>query len=346
MQQPAIVPVILCGGHGTRLWPRSRDAIPQPFLPLIGRETLFQQTLMRCQGNGFGDPVIVSGAAHAELVEKQLNGIAVGEIIVEPAPRGTAAAVGVAAARLEPEAVMLVCPSDHHMADNGAFAAAAAAAASLAKRGELVCLGVPASAPETRFGYIRRGDPLVPHGFRVEEFVEKPSKAVAEEFVKSGQFAWNAGIFAFRAGDYLAELHRWRPSMAQSVREAVEGGERRGLRFYPRQSSFEPIEAESLDYAVMEQSNRVALVMLEAEWSDVGTWQALHRTLPKDSAGNAVRGPAELIGCRNLLVDSDGPTVHVLGLEDIVIVVDGDDILVASTTSAADVTQLARRSRP
>jgi mannose-1-phosphate guanylyltransferase/mannose-1-phosphate guanylyltransferase/mannose-6-phosphate isomerase len=339
----AIVPVILCGGEGTRLWPRSRSATPKPFLPLIGDETLLHQTLARC--SGFGDPIIVTNSTHLPLVEKAVGKHGLREIVAEPEGKGTAAAVALAAARVPPDTVLLVCPSDHHFEDGAAFSAAARDAARLAQGGALVCLGVEAAGPDTGFGYIRRGDALGSAAFKIAQFVEKPDRDTAEGFIRSGEFAWNAGVFLFRAGDYLAELERFRPEMAASSARSVAAGREDGSIFHPEATSFAEIRADSIDYAVMENSEGAALVMVECGWSDVGTWQALYRARPKDAAGNAVRGPTELVDCENLLIDSDGPTVHALGLKDLVIVVDGEDILVASAGSAAKIAKLARPRR-
>src|SRR6187551_388147 len=217
-----IYPVVLCGGSGTRLWPRSRKQAPKPFLPLVGEETLFEATLARCDDPGqFAPPVVVTGVGHRGHVENQAARFPGTRTIVEPMARNTAAAIALAARRLPGDAVMLVCPSDHHIADVGAFREAAAAAAKLAAGDWLVSFGITATAPETGFGYIRRGAPLS-GGYQVERFVEKPDLATAECFLADGNYSWNGGIFVFRAGTFLDELARHRPRLAEAVREAVE----------------------------------------------------------------------------------------------------------------------------
>jgi mannose-1-phosphate guanylyltransferase/mannose-1-phosphate guanylyltransferase/mannose-6-phosphate isomerase len=247
MARQTLTPVILCGGSGTRLWPRSRPELPKPFLPLVGERTLFQEALLRCADPElFDPPLVVTGAAHVGLVEEQSSGVAIGEVIVEPEPRQTAAAVALAALRLHDNAVMLVCPSDHHMDGGEQFKAAAAAAARLAAEGLLVCLTIPASAPDTRFGYVRKGDPLGTAAFRVAQFVEKPDRERALAYVASGDFAWNAGIFAFRAGDYLRELERFRPRLADAVRRSVAAGTAVAGRFRPDEAAFAEIEPGSI----------------------------------------------------------------------------------------------------
>ncbi|MBS0254851.1 MAG: mannose-1-phosphate guanylyltransferase [Proteobacteria bacterium] len=330
-----IVPVILCGGSGTRLWPRSRAARPKPFLPLVGEETLFEQALARCGDRaGFAAPMVVCGAHHAALVEEQLGAAAAASLVVEPAARNTAAAIALAALRLPADAVMLVCPSDHHIADPAAFAAAARRAAALAADGWLVAFGIEATSPETGYGYIRRGESLGEGAFRVAQFVEKPDLARAEQFLAEGGYSWNGGIFAFGAGTFLAELEAHRPAIARAARAAVAAGHDDGRRFHPGAAEFAAIESESVDYAVMEPTARAAMVPVSMGWSDIGNWQALHQARSRDAAGNSVIGRADLVDCRDVLVESDGPRVSVIGLEGVIVVVDGDEVLVTSAAGA------------
>ncbi|CCA91748.1 mannose-1-phosphate guanylyltransferase [Novosphingobium sp. PP1Y] len=340
---PTIVPVILCGGSGTRLWPRSRAAKPKPFLPLVGEQTLFEATLARCPAvAGFAGPIVVTGAKHLDHVEAQLGGRADAKVIVEPAARNTAAAIALAANRLPDDAIMLVCPSDHHIGRPQVFAEAALKAAALAEEGWLVSFGIEATAPETGFGYLKRGEPIDERGFRTAQFVEKPDLERAKAFLADGGYAWNGGIFAFRVGDFLAELAEHRPQIAQAVRESVAQGREEGARFHPDAETFAATESDSVDYAVMENTERAAMVPADMEWSDIGNWQALHDALNRDGNGNTVRGAdAELVDCRNVLVDSDGPRVSVIGLEDVIVVVDGDDIVI---TTAAGVQKVGKLS--
>jgi mannose-1-phosphate guanylyltransferase/mannose-1-phosphate guanylyltransferase/mannose-6-phosphate isomerase len=337
-----IVPVILCGGSGTRLWPRSRAAKPKPFLPLVGESTLFEATLARCGADaGFAPPIVVTGAAHLAHVEDQLAEATQARIIVEPAAKNTAAAIALAALRLPEEAVMLVCPSDHHIGDCEAFAAAARSAATLAAEGWLVSFGIEPTAPETGFGYLKRGAPIGSHGFRVDQFVEKPDSARARAFLDEGIYAWNGGIFAFRAGDFLAELAAHRPPMLEAARQAVTLGRETGRRFHPEAGAFARIESESVDYAVMENTARAAMVPAAMGWSDIGNWQALHAARERDANGNCASGPAELVDCRNVLVDSDGPRVSVVGLENVIVVIDGNEVLVTSAAGTQKVGKLS-----
>jgi mannose-1-phosphate guanylyltransferase/mannose-6-phosphate isomerase len=335
-----IVPVILCGGSGTRLWPRSRKAKPKPFLPLIGERTMFEATLDRCgDPEQFAPPVIVTGAGHLEHVEAQARGAPGAAVIVEPEAKNTAAAIALAAARLPADGVMLVCPSDHHIADVPAFRAAAAAAARLAAQDWLVAFGIAAAAPETGYGYIKRGEPL-DGGYRVERFVEKPDLATAQAFLADGGYSWNGGIFAFRAGQFLAELARHRPALARAAALSVSGGSEDRSRFYPDAASFAAIQPESVDYAVMEETDRAAMVPVSMGWSDIGSWAALRDATDRDHDGNSVRGRAELVDCSGVFVDSDGPRVSVIGLSDVAIVVDGDEVLVTTMAGAQKVGKL------
>lgn len=345
MENLAVHPVVLCGGSGTRLWPRSRATKPKPFLPLIGDTTLFEATLQRSgTDGGFAPPVVVTGTAHLDHVEAQLGGAAGAQIIVEPSARNTAAAIALAALRLPADAIMLVCPSDHHIADVAAYRAAAAKAATLAADGWLVSFGIEAKTPETGFGYLQRGEAIGDLGFRTARFVEKPELARAQEFVADGGYAWNGGIFAFRVGTFLDELRQHRPAIAAAAAAAVAAGRADGHCFHPGAAEFAQVESESVDYAVMENTTRAALVPADMGWSDIGSWDALHAALPCDGNGNSARGTAELVAelvdCRNVLIDSDGPRVSVIGLEDVVIVIDGNDVLVTTRAGAQKVGKL------
>jgi mannose-1-phosphate guanylyltransferase/mannose-6-phosphate isomerase len=335
-----IHPVILCGGGGTRLWPRSRKTMPKPLLPLVGDRTLFEATLDRCgDGAVFAPSIIVTGADHLEHVEAQLAGCADAQIIVEPEAKNTAAAIALAAARLPDDAIMLVCPSDHHIADVEAFRAAARASAALAAQDWMVSFGITPTAPETGFGYIQRGEAL-DGGFKVDRFVEKPDLERAKAFLADGGYSWNGGIFAFRAGAFMAELRTHRPDIAEAVERAVAQGRADGNAFHPGAAAFGTIAGESVDYAVMEKTARAAMVPVSMGWSDIGNWQALRDAREGDADGNRIRGRAELVDCRNVLVESDGPRINVIGLENVAVIVDGDEVLVTTMDGAQKVGKL------
>lgn len=337
-----IHPVVLCGGSGTRLWPRSRKHAPKPFLPLVAEDTLFEATLARCADPArFTPALVVTGVGHRGHVERQAAAFPGTQVIVEPMARNTAAAIALAAERLPPDAIMLVCPSDHHIGDVAAFREAADAAAALAADDWLVSFGITPTAPDTGFGYIRRGAAL-PGGYQVERFVEKPDRATAERFLADGNYSWNGGIFVFKASTFIDELARHRPGIAGAVRRAVEQGHADGNAFHPDAGAFAQAEPqESVDYAVMENTTRAAVVPVAMDWSDIGNWHALRDARPGDAAGNRTRGEVELVDCRNVLAESDGPRISVIGLEDIAVVVDGDEVLVTSMAGAQKVGKLA-----
>lgn len=340
-----IHPVILCGGSGTRLWPRSRKHRPKPFLPLLGERTLFQQSLDRAADPArFAPPVIVAGSAHCGLIEDQAGARAGARLIVEPAAKNTAPAIALAAHALPPEAIMLVCPSDHHIADEAAFLAGVREAAALAEKDYMVAFGIQPTGPETGYGYIRKGAPLA-LGNDVAQFVEKPDRATAEQFLAAGDYVWNGGIFAFRAGAFLAELAAHRPAMAARVAEAWAGARQDGWQVHPDADAFAAIDGESVDYAVMENTARAAVVSADMGWSDIGNWDALMTAREADDAGNRVRGRVDLSDCRNVMVESDRLRVSVVGLEDVIVVVDGDEVLVTSRAGAQQVGKLPGAAR-
>jgi len=328
-----IVPVILCGGSGTRLWPKSRPERPKPFLPLLGRQSLFAETLGRMPADaGFDVPLVVTGESLRPLVEAELAGRGC-RLIVEPTGRNTAPAIALAAHRLPPDAVMLVCPSDHHIGEVSEYHAAAVAAADLAREGFMVAIGVTPSHPETGYGYIRRGAKLS-GGFVVERFVEKPHHRSAEAYLAERNYSWNAGIFAFTAGSFLKELATHRPEMAEAVARAVEAGSLTDDVFTPDPELFAAVSKESVDYAVMEHTEKAAVVPADMAWSDIGSWSAVQQARGGDAQGNRAPPNAELVDCRNVLVESDGPRVSVIGLEDVIVVVDGNEVLVTSADGA------------
>lgn len=332
-----IQPVVLCGGSGTRLWPLSRADRPKPFLPLLGERTLFQQTLDRLDDSSlFARPLIVAGEKHVPLVEQQAGDYS---LIVEPAARNTAPAIALAAARVEPDTILLVCPSDHHIADRQAFLEAVAKAQGLARDGKLVCFGIEPDRPETGYGYIEKGESLG-EGHKVARFVEKPDEATAQAYLESGRFAWNSGMFVFRAGTFMDELARHRPEMAKAARQAVENGSEDGAQFYPESSAFTRIKGESVDYALMENTAHAAVVSADIGWSDIGDWNSLMNA--REAAGLG------LLADGTRTIDADGVMtvgmdrrVSVVGLDNVIVVVDGGDVLVLSRDAAQAVKNLA-----
>ncbi|WP_040465146.1 mannose-1-phosphate guanylyltransferase [Erythrobacter sp. NAP1] len=335
--QSSIHPVILCGGGGTRLWPVSKQALPKPFLPLIGERTLFQQSIDRVSGRpNFAKPTVVAGEAHHGLIADQASGDI--RIVIEPCARNTAAAIAIAAHSLSPDDIMLVCPSDHHISDESTFHSAAMAAARLASQDWLVSLAIEPTGPATGYGYLQTGEALG-GGNRIGRFVEKPDLETAKRFLASGNYSWNAGIFAFRAGFLLDELNSHRPEMAALVAESFRKGQKTDTTFRPAPSPFEQIAGESIDYAVMENTSRAAMVAADMGWSDIGDWDSLAKAICEDAGranedGNVAKGRADFLDSEGVLTFSDGPRVSVVGLENICVVVDGDEVLVTSRDQA------------
>ena len=338
-----IVPVVLCGGSGTRLWPRSRAAKPKPFIPLLGDETLYQATLKRSSDRDrFAPPMVVIGEKHLEFAKPQAAQIAPdAQFVVEPMGRNTAPAIALAALALDESDVMLVCPSDHHIVDTQAFQDAAQAAGKLASDDWLVAFGIAATAPETGYGYIRRGDPLG-EGHKVHSFVEKPDLETALGFLAQGGYAWNGGIFAFRAGFFLSELTKYRPDMAAAARASFEQRDPESEDIRPAATQFGTIASESVDYALMENTDRAAMVDVSMGWSDIGNWDALLLQRKSPDADNVIVGPGEIIGASGSMIDSDGPHVTLIGADDIVVVVDRDDVLVTSRNAVQRVGEASR----
>jgi mannose-1-phosphate guanylyltransferase len=234
---------------------------------------------------------------------------------------------------LPSDAVLLICPSDHRIADSAAFTSAARAAARLAADDWMVAFAISPDRPETGYGYIRVGEPIV-GGHRIDWFVEKPDRATAERFLAEGGYAWNGGIFAFRAGTFISEFERHRPVLAEAVRKAVAGGRYEGQHFHPDAQAFAYIAGESIDYAVMENTDRAAVVWADMGWADIGSWTALAELREAEPNGNSIRGPADVIDCRNVFVDTDRSRVSVVGLKEVIVVVDGDEVLVTNAAGA------------
>ncbi|USI73176.1 mannose-1-phosphate guanylyltransferase/mannose-6-phosphate isomerase [Sphingomonas morindae] len=325
-----ITPVILSGGSGTRLWPLSRSGRPKQLLPLTADQTMLQLTVARATGDGFGAPIIVANAAHAEEIEQQLAAADQpdGLIILEPSARNTAPAIALAAFAAAPDATLLVMPSDHVISDVAAFHAAIRRARPLVDQGWMITFGIAAHAPETGYGYICRGDELAPGVHRVERFVEKPDLATAQSYLDQGCYSWNGGIFLFTAGAFIEALETQAPAMAIAAREAVAQARRDNQRLHPDPVAFGRSPADSIDYAVMEKADRVAVVPVEMGWSDVGSWDALHELARKDNAGNASHGDVIALDTRNCLIRSEGPVVAAVGVQNLIIVATEDAVLI------------------
>lgn len=324
-------PVVLSGGSGSRLWPLSRQNQPKQFLRLIGDHSLYQETVIRASKlPGAQPPVTVCSEDHRFMIGEQLQEVAIasGGILLEPTARNTAPAIALAALNADPDSLLLAMPSDHVVRDNAAFLAAVEAARPLAAEDWLVTFGIRPDRPETGYGYVRRGDSLGPGVFKAERFIEKPDRATAERFLAGGGYDWNGGIFLLRAGAYLAALERHAPYLLPDIRAAVTGQSLSGARAYPDAQGFARVPGQSIDHAVMEKSDRVAVVPVAMGWSDIGSWEALHAIGDKDGADNVLAGDVVAIDSAGCLVRSDGPVVVTLGVEDLVVVATERSVLI------------------
>ena len=352
----AIVTVILCGGSGSRLWPVSRQLLPKQFLPLVTKRTLFQDTALRAQAATPSDSkmLVICNEAHRFLVQDQLAEIDVkARIVLEPAGRGTAAAVAVAALACEKDdPVLLVLASDHAIRGTEAFQAAVSRAAEVAGSGMLVTFGIAPARPDSGFGYIERGDALPGGGFRILRFVEKPSIANARAMIATGRAYWNSGMFAFGARQLLDELGHFRPDILASARKALESADNDLGFLRLGKEPFLACPSEAIDRAVMEKTSKAAVIPAGFDWSDVGSWDALWERADKDGDGNAVRGDVQLQDTSGTLVFGDRRLVATLGVEDLIIVDSDDALLVADRSRSQDVREVvedlkrANRSEP
>jgi mannose-1-phosphate guanylyltransferase/mannose-6-phosphate isomerase len=359
---PRIVPVILSGGSGTRLWPLSRELSPKQLLPLVTERTLLQETVLRVQAlrDRVEPPIVVCNEAHGLLVAKQLREIDVApqSIVLEPAGRNTAPAVAVAAllavagtatspaagADSSPDPVLVVLPADHVILDTAAFVAAVGAATGAAAEGRLVTFGIVPDRAETGYGYLRKGASRGAWS-ELERFIEKPDAATAERYVATGEYFWNSGMFVFNARTYLEELGRVAPAMLAKCRAAIASAATEGDCMRLGQDFIE-CPADSIDYAVMEKTRKAAVVPLAAGWSDVGSWAVLHDVLDKDEHGNVLKGQAIADECRDSYVAATSRLVAVIGLEGVVVVETEDAVLVMSKDRAQRIKSIVEKLPP
>ena len=346
-----IIPVILSGGSGTRLWPMSRPEMPKQLLPLTASETMLQLTARRtADRDRFANPILVANAFHADLIEAQMEAVRAQAqaLILEPMGRNTAPAIALAAiaagAGAEP---LLVMPSDHVIADVAAFHAAIDRALPLVQAGWLVTFGIEPTAPETGYGWIKRGDSVSVGVDRVARFVEKPPLDQAQAMLATGDHCWNGGIFMFRADIYLAALAAHAPDMLVACHQAMDRAARNGIRILPDAEAFSKSPANSIDYAVMEQASQVAVVPVNMGWSDVGSWDALYALSAHDDRGNAFEGDVIAIDTSNCHIRSDGIRIAIAGLADLIVVASGNEVLILPRGHSQDVKKLlAAMERP
>ena len=349
MKTRELIPVLLCGGSGTRLWPLSRTHYPKQFIPLVGETSLLAQTLERVSGVSRGAaPLVVCNENHRFMTAAVLEQCqqTASAILLEPEGRNTAPAIAVAALEalaIGDDPVLLVLAADHVITDVAAFERSVLLAESAAMRDQLVTFGITPSRPETGYGYIRAGEVVEDGIFEVASFVEKPSLETATDYVESGEYYWNSGMFLFRAQRYLDELEAVRPKMMVAARAAHAKAVRDGVFVHLDGEAFGNCPNESVAYAVMEEAKQTAMVTLHAGWSDIGSWSALHEATALDEQGNAVRGDVMLMDTENSYVYADQGLVTTVGIKGLVVVSTPDALLVASRDRVQDVRKLVQR---
>jgi mannose-1-phosphate guanylyltransferase / mannose-6-phosphate isomerase len=344
-----LLPVIMCGGSGTRMWPESRESMPKQFIPLIGERSTFQSIVSLVGDPGVFEPaVVITNFDYRFRVAEQLSEIgAEATIVLEPERRDRAAAVGAAAAwaaARDPKTVVAVFAADHVFADSREFARLCARASDAAAAGEIVTFGVTPDHPATGYGYIHAAEPLAvdPQVRRIEKFVEKPDEMRARAFIKDG-YLWNSGNFVFRADAMLEELEKFEPEIAAAAIAAVAAA-KKDLGFVVLDcESFVKARKTSIDYAVMERTDKAAVLTADLGWSDVGEWSAVWRLSRRDANGNSLRGRAVAIDSSNVLVRSEEQLAAVIGLHDVVVIATSDAVLVADRSQTHKVKQLVER---
>jgi len=352
-----ILPVVLSGGSGTRLWPLSREKYPKQLLPLVGDLSMLQATIARMDGIAdLSDPLLVCNEEHRFIVAEQMRLLGKrGKVLLEPFGRNTAPALTLAALWAQGQGddpVMVVMPADHVILDGVVFRATVARAAALAEAGFAVTFGITPDCPETGYGYIQQGKQLDGDSgaFKLARFVEKPNRETAQTYLDAGDFLWNSGLFVMRASTWINALGLCRPDILQACRAALQGETEDGDFVRLDRAAFEKCPADSIDYAVMERLTtgqaglpESVVIPLSAGWSDVGAWDALWKVLPKCGAGNATRGDVLLENCRDTLVVSESRLVACVGLSNLVVVETDDAVLVAHHDATQDVKKIVDR---
>ncbi|MBV6842920.1 mannose-1-phosphate guanylyltransferase/mannose-6-phosphate isomerase [Xanthomonas euvesicatoria] len=325
-----VLPIILSGGSGTRLWPLSRESYPKQFLPLVGDKSMLQSTWLRAAPVAGHAPIVVANEEHRFMAAEQLQqlGVKPSAILLEPKGRNTAPAIAVAAleaTRDGADPLLLVLPSDHVIGNEAAFQAAVKVAAEAAAQGKLVTFGIKPTAPETGYGYIKAGAGT--GASAVERFVEKPDLATAQSYLASGEYYWNSGMFLFRASRYLEELRKFHPAIADACQKAWENGKRDADFTRLDKDAFAASPSDSIDYAVMEKTADAVVVPLDAGWNDVGSWSSLLDVSKQDAQGNAHHGDVIQLDCQNTYAYGSR-LIAMVGLEDVVVVETPDAVLV------------------
>jgi mannose-1-phosphate guanylyltransferase/mannose-6-phosphate isomerase len=342
-----IVPVILSGGSGSRLWPLSRKAMPKQLLPLVSANTMIQETVARTRGKDFAAPIVIAGQEHRFMIAEQLRaaGVSDARIILEPAGRNTAPAAAVAALKVledDPDGLLLLMPSDHVVGDVKAFHAAVQVAAAAACTGAMVTFGIKPSGPETGYGYIKSAAKLdgVPGAFAVERFVEKPDRATAQTYLGAGGYYWNSGMFLFSAKAFLKDMEWLEPAMLGFCRDAITHAHRDMDFIRLGEVAFLACRSQSIDYAIMEHVPNAAVVPVEMGWSDVGSWQSLWDISARNAEGNTILGDVVTEGASNSYIRSEGPLVAAVGVENLVVVATKDAVLISHRDTTQDVKKI------
>lgn len=348
------IPVVMCGGAGTRVWPESRETLPKQFIPLVGNQSTFQRVVSLLAGCPiFGRPIIITNREYRFLVSEQLSELgAEATIVLEPQRRDSGPAVGVAAAfarRTSPDAVVAIFAADHIYEKPDAFQAACNAAVEIAEKKFIVSFGIRPSEPATNFGYIRPGDMIDGSGARrIDSFAEKPDAETAQRYVREG-YLWNSGNFVFAADLMSSEIARFEPEMAAGVEEAVDNAKQDLDFIVLDERAFSQATKKSIDYAVMERTRQAAVLPVDLGWSDLGTWSSALAYIPKDANGNSLVGDGLVLDCRNVHVRSPDILTAAVGLDDVIVVTTSDAVLVLSSKHADKVKglvdELKRKNR-
>jgi len=357
MAKTQVIPVIMSGGAGSRLWPASRKSRPKQLLPLASQQTMIQETALRLQHQGnaysFADPMIVCNHANADAIAKQLGkiGISASTMITEPVARNTAPCAVIAALAIlaessdrSPEPLMLLAPADHHIKNTTEFRRVVGQAVPAARSGHMVTFGITVTKPETGYGYIQKGAKLDDHAHRVAGFKEKPDLDTAKTYMASGNYFWNAGIFMCKPSSLLAEMRQHSPEILQACQRAFDAspqssGQSAGQTIALDADTFARCPAISIDYALMERTNKACVVEAHMGWSDIGSWSALLE-LTKDMSGNALKGDVHILDTKNCLIHSDGPFVATIGIDNLAVVVHDGAVLIANLDQVQDVKKI------
>lgn len=347
-----LIPAVLSGGSGTRLWPLSTEAMPKQFHALGSHETMIQATVRRLAAGTEGldvlAPLVIGNRRHGAMIEQQLGAVGVtpGGVVLEPFGRNSAAAAGIAALlaqEIDPGALVLLMSADAMIEDSEGFARTIARAAPVALDDHIVLFGVEPTHPETGYGYIQAGEPIAAGVSRVQRFAEKPNATTAQAYIDSGDYLWNAGIFLFSPAMFLRELDAHAPDVASACRHAFATARRRGTVVDLDDDAFARVPSISVDYAVMERTARAAVTPIGVPWADIGSWSELWRLSPRSEQGNVARGETVIIETTDSVVWSQGRTVGVIGVADLIIVATEDAVIVLPKHRAQDVKLLVEQ---